>query len=342
MVAWLRELVGAEQVLTGGPLFEAHLRGMRVGLGSAAAVVSPGSLGEAVRVLEACAQAGVPVFTQGRNTGLTGGSVARAGGVLLSMARLTRVVPLDAEGRHVLCWAGAGIQDLALLLGQRFGRDVHTVLGSSFLNPTVAAGIALGSGGTQLRKGPVYTERLLYARVDAEGRVEVVDTLDLALPPGTTALELLDSGAEPRAAPSARLASDAARYSHALAARDGAVTRCNADTRGPEPLRSEGHVLVLASVHDSFARPASAETLWIATDSFDVCRELRDVMLQNDADLPGAYEYMNRDALHVVDRAGRACKRGEVSRMFPFKIRNSVCFGQCIWCRGCSGAHVDA
>jgi len=28
------------------------------------------------------------------------------------------------------------------------------MLGSVFLNPTVAAGVALGSGGTQLRKGP--------------------------------------------------------------------------------------------------------------------------------------------------------------------------------------------
>ena len=39
--------------------------------------------------------------------------------------------------------------------------------------------MALGSGGTQLRKGPVYTERLLYAAVSAEGRVEVVNTLGL-------------------------------------------------------------------------------------------------------------------------------------------------------------------
>ncbi len=48
-----------------------------------------------------------------------------------------------------------------------------------------SAGVALGSGGTQLRKGPVYTERVLYARVDATGRVCVEDSLGLQLPPGT-------------------------------------------------------------------------------------------------------------------------------------------------------------
>ena len=51
--------------------------------------------------------------------------------------------------------------------------ESHSVLGSIFLNPTTAAGVAFGSGGTQLRKGPVYTERLLYARVNDKGRVEV-------------------------------------------------------------------------------------------------------------------------------------------------------------------------
>ncbi len=345
MVAALRAVVGPEHVLTSGPAFEAHLRGMRVGQGEACAVAAPGSLAEAVRVLEVCAAARVPVFAQGRNTGLTGGSVARSPrGVALSMARLRRMVPLDGEGRQVLCLAGAGIQDLGQLLAGRFGRDSHTVLGSSFLNPTVAAGVALGSGGVQLRKGPTYTERLLYARVTERGEVEVVDTLGLALPPGVSALQLLDGGAEDlRSAPGARPASDAARYARALAAQDGAVTRFNADTRGPEPVRSEGHVLVLASVHDSFARPASSETLWIATDSFDACRELRDVLLQSSADLPSSCEYMNRDAIHVVQRAGRACNGLVVAccLFIHFPKKKSVCVCECLWGWRDAGSPLD-
>ena len=32
----------------------------------------------------------------------------------------------------------------------------NQVLGSLFLNPTVAAGVAFGSGGAQMRRGPVF------------------------------------------------------------------------------------------------------------------------------------------------------------------------------------------
>ena len=63
-----------------------------------------------------------------------------------------------------VCLAGAGIYDL-----QQRAKDMslesHSVLGSIFLNPSVSAGVALGSGGTQSRKGPVYTERILYVPV---------------------------------------------------------------------------------------------------------------------------------------------------------------------------------
>eukprot|EP00965_Chrysotila_dentata_P097997 3240788-Pleurochrysis_carterae.AAC.1 len=67
-----------------------------------------------------------------------------------------------------------------------FKRESHSVLGSVFLNPTVAAGVAFGSGGTQLRKGPAYTERALYCRVDEDRRVLLVNELGLeGLPDGT-------------------------------------------------------------------------------------------------------------------------------------------------------------
>jgi D-lactate dehydrogenase len=122
------------------------------------------------------------------------------------------------------------------------------VLGSFFLNPTVGAGVALGSGGTQLRKGPVYTERVLYARVDADGKVRVVDSLGLALPPGTSsALQLLsrkDTESVSLALDPATVGrkSHDAEYASQLCVLDDHVARYNADTHGPEAVRSEGKV----------------------------------------------------------------------------------------------------
>jgi hypothetical protein len=44
-----------------------------------------------------------------------------------------------------VCLAGAGIHSV-LLKAAALGVDSHSVLGSIFLNPTTAAGIAFGSG----------------------------------------------------------------------------------------------------------------------------------------------------------------------------------------------------
>ncbi len=161
LVARLRAVVGAEHVLLPGhPSFARHLAPMRTAApedaaaaAAAAVVVAPGTLAEAVSVVEACAAEKVPLFPQGANTGLTGGSVGRdARGVVLDMRRLNRIQALD-EGKLVLTFAGVGIHDLSTHLVKNHNRDSHTALGSSFLNPTVGAGIALGSGGVLMRKG---------------------------------------------------------------------------------------------------------------------------------------------------------------------------------------------
>jgi len=47
------------------------------------------------------------------------------------------------------------------------------------LNPTTAASVAFGSGGTQLRKGPACTDRALYLKVNSNCEVEIVNALGI-------------------------------------------------------------------------------------------------------------------------------------------------------------------
>jgi D-lactate dehydrogenase (quinone) len=84
------------------------------------------------------------------------------------------------------------------------------------------------------------------------------------------------------------------------------VSRCNADCSGPDCCRSEGKVIILATVHDTFPKPKSKKTYWISFDSLETALQFRkEVALHNPTDLPISMEYMDRDAFDVIHEAGR-------------------------------------
>ena len=295
-------------------------KGSRLGKGEAFVVVKPGSIQEAIDALQACVDADACILPQGANTGLTGASVPRGHEhgvdrptVVINMTRLDKIMPID-DGQRMVCLAGAGIHSvLQKAAGLSEPRESHSVLGSIFLNPTTAAGVAFGSGGTQLRKGPVYTERLLYAKVNADGKVEVVDSLGLKgagtgalygkLEAGAISQTDVDSGCTLSASQSTYGASVCECEGHA----GKHVSRFNASTAGPLPNRSEGKVLILATVHDTFEKPKKSKLLWVSVDNFSTAQRLkRDVCLAGGAaDLPTSCEYMDRDSVTAVDEAGR-------------------------------------
>lgn len=160
-----------------------------------------------------------------------------------------------------------------------------------------------------MRKGPVFTERVLFAYVDAEGRVQLEDTLGLKSAGRAELFQKLESGTVSQAdvAPHcAHRASNQQDYRHSLCQLDGAVSRCNADTSGPPPCRSEGKVLILASVHDTFPVPSRSATLWVACKDFASAQRLRrEVALASSVDLPASCEYMDADSFTAIDGAGR-------------------------------------
>jgi D-lactate dehydrogenase (quinone) len=227
-----------------------------------------------------------------------------------------------------------GLAQLQQYLAEFFpSRESHSTLGSTFLNPTTAAGVAFGSGGTQIRKGSAYTERALYLRVSKnrwkENVVEVVNTLgiegiaDKDLPTerarkmdkapyilDTWSRWIYDQGLRDMKYSDESVHGQAP--AHDVTYRDRVcqctadISRCNADTRGLEPNRSEGKVIILATVHDTFEKPKTTKTFWIAMDSLDTALELRrEVCLDNPKDLPVSVEYLNQDSYDVIDQSSR-------------------------------------
>jgi glycolate oxidase len=60
-------------------------------------VVLPGNVEEVCAVVKAAKRAGVPIVPRGSGTGLAGGAVPAEGGIVLSLARLDRILKIDLE-----------------------------------------------------------------------------------------------------------------------------------------------------------------------------------------------------------------------------------------------------
>jgi D-lactate dehydrogenase len=255
--------------------------------------------------------ADVAILPQGANTSLTGASVARdtlcdRPTVVVNMRRLSKILPIG-DGAQVLCFSGAGIYDLKEVLEKRHNRDSHSVLGSLFLNPSVGAGIAYGSGGTQIRKGPAWTERALYCKVTANGEVELVNTLGLKNAGDVLSfLEGKEELAKDDLDPKSRTAASWPNYGANVRKLNGEVSRYNADTTGIDCCRSEGKVMILASIHDTFAKPKRSELVWVSCRDLSAAHALkREVALKAETCMAQSCEYMNNEVVNGVDRAGR-------------------------------------
>src|SRR5215208_4353172 len=106
-LARLAAIAGEDHLLTDPGLtasYEQDVTGRH--RGRAAAVVRPGGTAEVAAVLAACSAAGVAVVPQGGNTGLVGGQIPRGGEIVLSLARLTGIGPLDPVAAQITAGAG--------------------------------------------------------------------------------------------------------------------------------------------------------------------------------------------------------------------------------------------
>lgn len=307
----LRTVVGARHVLTAPADTERFRIGYRSGGGEAEAVARPGTLLELWRTLALCVEAGRIVIVQAANTGLTEGSTPKGPYgrpvVVVSTLRLTRIHVIQ-DGCQVVCHAGATLDALERTLAP-FGRDPHSVIGSSCIGASVVGGVCNNSGGALVRRGPAYTELALFAQLDASGTLRLVDNLGLRLGSDPeTVLRRLDEGDIRRedVEQSAGAASDAG-YAERVRDVDAATpARFNAD---PGRLHGAsgcaGRLAVFAVRLDTFPKPAATEVLYVGTNSPDAMATLRRRLLTELDALPIVGEYVHREAFDMAARFGR-------------------------------------
>ena len=134
------------------------------------AVVFPSSTQEVSEVLKLLARERVPLVPRGAGTGLSGGALAVGGGVCVELARMRRVLKVDAENRFAVVEPGvvnAQISRAVASHGLYYVPDP-----SSQASCTVGGNVGENAGGIHCLKYGTTTDHVMGARVVlSDGRV---------------------------------------------------------------------------------------------------------------------------------------------------------------------------
>lgn len=310
-----------------------YRQGYRSGYGEALAVVMPGTLVEMWKVLQVLHRDNIIILMQASNTSLTEGSTPTEGydrDVVIVKGSRMRDLQLINQGKQVIAFPGTTLFNLEKSL-KPLNREPHSVIGSSTLGASVIGGINNNSGGALIQRGPAYTELALYARIDENDELHLVNHLGIDL--GDTPEEILDNLANRRFDLNKVPSSDE-RVGHnrdyEKRVRDvdsDMPTRYNADPKGLyEASGAAGKVATFAVRLDTYPSAGQSQVFYIGTNSPAVLEKMRRHILAEFKNLPVSGEYMHKtayelakiygkDSLMVIDKLGT----GMLPTMFGMK-----------------------
>ncbi len=136
------------------------------------AVVFPKSTEETAEVMRELKRAGVPFTPRGAGTGLSGGALALERGVVIEMARMRKILRIDADNRTALVQTGvvnAHVSRAVAHLGLHYVPDP-----SSQGTCTIGGNIAESAGGIHCLKYGTTTDHVLGIKAVMAGG-EIVD-----------------------------------------------------------------------------------------------------------------------------------------------------------------------
>ena len=152
-------------------------------------VALPETEEQVCRILKICHSMRVPVVARGAGTGLSGGAMPRGDGVLLSLARFSRIVEIDYAARTAR--VQPGVRNLAISEAVAKNGLYYAPDPSSQIACTIGGNVAENSGGVHCLKYGLTVHNILKLRVATiEGEILEIgaDALDA---PGYDLLALL-------------------------------------------------------------------------------------------------------------------------------------------------------
>lgn len=311
LLATFRQIVGEHNVIT-DPQVAASYTTDWTGRwrGDTPAVLRPSDETQVAQILALCHDSQCSIVPQGGNTGLVGGSVPRNGEVVLSLAQLTALQPVDRDAMHVEVGAGvslARLQKHVAEAGFAYGVDM-----ASRDSATVGGSIATDAGGIRVvRYGTTRAQvhgvevalpqGLMVTRLDRVAK----DTVGYALPQlfiGSEGTLGVVTRAQLKVLPrfDARVVAVVALDSLKAAVAFTRLARKELDTIDAlELMLASGVDLVIRhlGVARPFARNYPVYVLIELAAKHDPFSELADVLASGD---------MVRDAVIATDRSDRA------------------------------------
>ena len=122
-------------------------------------IVFPRDAFDVVRIIEIANRHDVPIVGRGAGTGLSGGALARNGGVIVSFARMNRILELDIENQRAVVQPGVVNSDLSAAVahaGLHFAPDP-----SSQKACTIGGNVSENAGGPHTLAYGVTTNHVL-------------------------------------------------------------------------------------------------------------------------------------------------------------------------------------
>ena len=313
IIEQLKSVVGHKGVLSSKSKTAYYRSGFRSGFGGSVGVVFPKSLIELWETLKVCVDANCAIIMQATKTGLTEGSSPSGFDydrevVIINITRIKKIILLD-DGKQVIAFPGSTLHELEGELSS-IKRAPHSVIGSTTIGATIVGGIANNAGGALCKRGSSYTELSLYARVNEEGNLELINHLGIENL-GETPEEIFEnlekgSFSKEDIQGMDKAASDR-EYQNRIRNIDAEIpNRYNADpNRLYEVSGSAGKVVAFAVRVDTYPMPKEKKVFYLGTNNPNDFSKLRKDILKNFSELPEMCEYMNREIFDTAKKYGK-------------------------------------
>ena len=309
MIQELIDIIGSKYVITASWKKTPYSNGWRYGNGEALAVVRPGSLIELWKTLKVCLKADVIVIMQAANTGLTGGSTPNSNDydrpiVIVNTLRIDDIHLIN-EGKQIIGFSGSTLYDLEKKL-EPINREPHSIIGSTSIGASIIGGVCNNSGGSLVQRGPAFTELALYAKVNTDGKLELINELEINL--GSSPEEILNNLQNKNydkldVINSNKLASDN-KYSEIVRQVKSTIpARYNADERLLYNVSGcAGKLAVFAVRLDTYPKSKKNQVFYVGSNNPNDFWKIRRDILKTFKTLPTLGDYVHRDCYDAAKK----------------------------------------